>query len=136
MARLEGWDKRLAQVIESARDKPYQLGEHDCFRVTCQTVEALTGVNRWPDFAGYKTVRDALALIARHGPTFERAFDRFFGSPNVDVRCARRGDIVAVAAADGQKHLGVCLGSQSAVLQSTGLQFVPTMTCLCAWRVG
>ncbi len=136
-SRIEGWELRLPLVIEAARNETYELGRHDCFRVACLAVVALTGVDRWPEFAGrYATKREALALLARHGSTFEAAFDWFFGGPHVDVKQARRGDIVALATSDGEKHLGVCIGSRVAFLAETGLLFVPLTGCLCAWLIG
>lgn len=134
--RLEGWEKRLFAEIEAARHKPYVLGEHDCFRLACRVVEALTGADRWPEFAGYTSKREAMALLARHGRSFEAAFDWFFGAPSVNVRLARRGDLCCVETADGEKHLGVCVGADVALLAPEGLIFTPLLTCLCAWRVG
>lgn len=134
--RIEGWEARLAAIVEAARVRPYVLGEHDCFRVACEVVEALTGVDRWLEFVGYRTKREALVLLARHGATFEAAFDWFFGAAHVDVRLARRGDIVALADETGEKHLGVCLGLNAAYLAPTGLVQVPTRQGLCAWEVG
>jgi len=134
--RLEGWEQRLDAVIEAARHRPYVLGEHDCFRVACQVIEALTGVDRWPQFSGYRTRREALARLAAHGSNFEAAGDWFFGSERVEAREARRGDIVALASLNGEKHLAVCMGAQSACLTDAGLASVPTAACICAWRIG
>jgi len=134
--RLEGWEKRLFAVIDEARAKPYALGEHDCFRVACKTVEALTGVDRWPEFAGYKTRREAMRKLAKHGATFEAAGDWFFGGESVEVRFARRGDICCVQSVDGEKHLGVCLGAEVVLLAPEGLIATPLPSCRCAWRVG
>jgi hypothetical protein len=101
-----------------------------------RAVEALTGVDKWPPFEGrYRTRREAVALIAEHGSNFIAAFDAFFETPNVNVRLAQRGDIVALADAYGEKHLGVCIGAETAFLAPGGLVRVPTMTCLCCWRV-
>jgi len=136
MVRLAGWESRLSSVIESARRLPYVLGEHDCFRVACLAIEALTGIDHWPQFRGYRTRREALAAIARHGSTFEAAGDWFFGSPRVPARRARRGDLVALADAAGEKHLGVCLGRTAAYLAPGGLVFLPVKSALCAWRIG
>ena len=135
--RLEGWESRLSAVIEGARDKPYVLGQHDCFSVSCAAVEALTGVDRWPEWRGrYATKDQALRLLASRASSFEDAGDGFFGVPRVATAFARRGDIVALATADGAKHLGVCLGSRAACLSESGLVFVPVANCLCAWRIG
>lgn len=133
--RREGWEGRLFALLDAARARPYVLGEHDCFRVACQVVEALTGADRWPEFAGYTTKREAMARMAEHGATFEAAFDWFFGAAHVSPRFARRGDICAVQTDDGEKHLGVCIGAEVALLGPEGLRHVPLLACQCAWRV-
>jgi hypothetical protein len=136
MARLDGWEARLLAVIDAARAEPYVLGVHDCFRVACQVVTALTGVDRWPEFAGYTTKREALAKLAQFGSSFEAAGDWFFGEARVDVKRARRGDICCVETLDGEKHLGVCLGRHTALLAPEGLIYLKTLDCRCAWGVG
>lgn len=136
--RLEGWESRLNAIIEEARERPYCLGEHDCFRVACRVIEALTGADRWPEFAGrYRSEREAFALMAQYGKSFEAAFDWFFGAPSVNVRLAQRGDICAYQdKKGGPKHLGVCLGALTAVTSARGVLFVQTLECERAWRVG
>lgn len=134
--RLEGWEQRLEAVIEAARARPYELGRHDCFRVACLALEALTGRDRWHEFEGrYSTQREALRLVAQYGSTFEAAFDWFFGAPSISVYFAKRGDVVLLEDASGMKHLGVCLGRDTAMLGPEGLVFVPTLECLAAWMV-
>lgn len=133
--RLDGWESRLSLLIEEARHRPYALGEHDCFRLACRAVEALTGVDRWPEFAGYTTKREALALLARHGSSFEGAFDKLAGE-RVEARLARRGDLVCVQSEDGEKHLGVVTGQDAAFLAPEGIRWVSVAACRCAWRVG
>lgn len=134
--RLDGWESRLALLIEDARERPYLLGQHDCFRLACRVIEALTGVDRWPEFSGYATRREALALLARHGSSFEESFDWFTGGARIDVRQAQRGDLVAIQTVDGDKHLGVVLGAEAAFLAPEGLRWIPVLQCLCAWRIG
>jgi len=135
MVRLDGWESRLNAVLENARARPYVLGAHDCFRVACLVVEALTGVDRWPEFAGYTTKREALHKIAAHGHSFEQAGDWFFGE-RIDLKFARRGDIAALATPDGEKHLGIVMGRQLYVMYELGLTAVPLGLAHCAWRVG
>lgn len=136
VARLEGWEQRLLAIIEDARARPYVLGEHDCFRLACRVIEALTGVDRWPSFAGYTTKREALQRLAQHGSSFEAAGDWFFGAPRVDIKLARRGDILALQDEVGEKHLAVCLGHQLACMRDDGLLFLKVSAAHCAWRVG
>lgn len=137
--RLAGWEERLEKILAEGRTQPYELGSWDCFRVACRVLEAITGEDRWPEFSGrYKTARQARRLLANYGCSFEMAGDWFFHSPHVDVREARRGDIVAIQTPDGEKHLGVVTldGAKAALLGASGLVFVPVATCLCAWKIG
>lgn len=135
LIRLPGWEGRLAAAIEAARKQPYRLGVHDCFRVACAALEALTGVDRWTEFAGqYATRREALRLLGRHGRTVDEAAAWLFGAPASPVTAARRGDICKYV--DAEPHLGVCVGGRVAVLQEAGLAFVPLERCSCCWRIG
>ena len=134
--RLDGWETRLNQVIEEARARPYVLGEHDCFHLACAVVHALTGVDRWPEFAGtYRTRREALARIAEHGSTFEAAGNWFFNGQAIAVNFAQRGDIVAFYT-QHQFHLGVMMGAQFAGLLQDGIAHAPREHARLAWRVG
>lgn len=134
--RLQGWEARLASVLAGARARPYELGSWDCFRLACQVVEALRGDDLWPQFSGYRTRREALEYIGRYGRSFEACFDRVLAAERVDVKLARRGDIVCVRDASGEKHLGICDGVASLFLAEQGLTKVRTKTCVCSWRVG
>jgi hypothetical protein len=135
--RIEGWESRLDAILEAQRQVPYQLGREDCFRLACRAVEAVTGVDRWPEFAGrYRTKREALAEIARFGSSFDRAMDWFFGAMSISVLQARRGDIVSLRDPGGDLHLGVCVGARAACYGPSGLTFVPLSACRSAWRVG
>jgi hypothetical protein len=114
--RLEGWEKRLFAELEAARHKPYVLGEHDCFRVACRVVDALTGADHWPAWGTYRTKREALQLLASKGhPTFEDAFDWLFGVARVSVRLARRG-----ARAEFVKGCGCAPYNSSSALMTRG----------------
>lgn len=133
--RLEGWEGRIASVIEAARRKPYAIGEHDCFRLTCIVIEALTGEDRWPEFAGrYASRRESMHLLAQYGRTFDTAFDWFFGGAHLPMSQARRGD--AAKYTDVEPHLGIVTGSQVAVLGDRGLVSVPLSDCEHCWRIG
>lgn len=134
--RVDGWEKRLDAVIEDARARPYRIGEHDCFRLACAAVRALTYRDRWPEFSGrYATRREALRLLGTYGSSFEAAGDKFFGVERSDVKLARRGDIMLIVDDEGEKHLGVCLGAQTAGLGVGGLMFLATLACAGCWRV-
>lgn len=135
--RLDGWEKRLAELIEAARSRPYVLGEHDCFRLACAVVEALTGVDHWPKWAGkYRTKREALALIATYGSNFTDAASRMFDGPPIEMPFAHRGDIAEFRDPSGEAHLAIVLGADVAVPVDTGLLFLKRRACRHAWRIG
>jgi hypothetical protein len=137
LVRLPGWEERLASVIERAWAEPYVLGRHDCFRVACAALAALTGEDRWPQWAGrYTSKSESYALIRRYGGSFDRAFDWFFGIENEPARRARRGDIVKYVDATGEAHLGVCLAPGVAVLGERGMELIELAACCCCWRIG
>lgn len=135
--RLPGWESRLAAVLAAARAQPYVLGEHDCFRLACAAVEALTGVDHWPRWAGtYRTPRQALARIVAFGGDFQRAFSRLFGGGLQPMARARRGDIALYVDAGAQSHLGVVVGAQVVVLGEQGVLALKRGQCVGCWRIG
>ena len=137
LERIEGWEGRLAAVVAEAANLPYALGEHDCFRLACRAVDALIGVDLWVEWAGrYATHTQALRIIAEYGGCFTGSFTKLFGVAPVSAKLARRGDIMEFLAADGQQHLGVCLGERVAVLGEHGLVFVLITACVHCWRIG
>lgn len=135
--RVEGWERRLDAVMQATQNEPYVLGQHDCFRVACQAVEALTGADLWSEWAGkYSTQREALRLIAEYGGgTFNDAASRLFRTEPERPLYARRGDILKYAE-NGTPHLGVCRGRNVAVLGEKGLLSVPLSSCECVWKIG
>lgn len=148
MARLTGWEKRLAGVFREAQGWTYALGERDCFRMTCRDVEAMTGIDRWPEFAGrYSTRREAMVLLARYARSadpdaplnFESAGDWFFGSERVSPLAARRGDVVMLRdPANGERHLGIVRDHMAFFMLDRGLHPLPVRCpdVVLGWRVG
>ncbi|QDL55297.1 DUF6950 family protein [Rhodoferax aquaticus] len=123
ITRRQDWPEQLAAQVAAAQRLPYQLGVHDCLRFSCQCICAMTGVDLWPSFAGYRTRREAVAVLACHGATLEAAAANIVGVQPGPVLAARRGDLVTFKDRYGE-HLGVCTGSHVAVLGHAGLQLV------------
>lgn len=140
LKRRQGWELRLVQVVEAARHAPYELGKHDCFRFSCAAVEALTGIDFWPRWAGtYATQAQALRRMVEYGGSFDGAISRLFGVELERWQLAHQGDVMKYVQSAGARvtpHLGVCLGSEAAVLAEEGLLFVPISVCAGAWRIG
>jgi hypothetical protein len=134
--RREGWERRLEDVMQAAQHEPYVLGQHDCFKVACQAVEALTGVDLWPEWAGrYSTQREALQRIVEYGGSFDGAASRLFGTEPDNPLFARRGDVLKFEH-EGVPHLGVCRGRLVMVLGENGLSAVPLRACAHVWKIG
>lgn len=123
LIRTQDWPERLAEQVAAAQTKPYEIGVHDCLRFSCLCIQSMTGADLWPQFAGYTTRREAVAVLAKHGPTLEAAASSVIGVQPAPVLSARRGDVVTFGDKYGE-HLGVCTGTQVAVLGHTGLLFV------------
>lgn len=135
MVRLPGWEARLASTIEGAGKLPYVLGTHDCFRMACLAVEALTGIDLWAPWAGtYRTRREALVRIVTYGGDFDGAFSRLFQTEPEDFRLSRRGDILRFD--QEEPHLVVCNGKEAAGLAENGMIFIPLRRCRHVWRIG
>lgn len=126
---------RWTDIISDAERKPYKLGEHDCLRLACAVVQARSGIDHWPTFAGYKTKRQALACIARVAPTLREAITITLNAPEMLPTLAQRGDIVLFR--DVEEHIGICVGEHVVVLGAEGLLRIKITSyqLLAAWRV-
>lgn len=134
-ARIPGWERRLAEAIEAARDRPFAWGRHDCTTFAFDLRRALTGGG---DIAAlwrgrYTTARGAVRVMRRLGwASLEAAGRDLLGAPLASVPLARRGDLVL---ADTGFGFGVCLGARAAGIAPAGLTLVPITACALAWRV-
>lgn len=134
--RLEGWELRLAALVDKFERSSYALGSNDCFRFACETVAALAGRDPWPQFEGrYATRKDAIRLIRGVDPDIKRAVEIVFGVEPVAIFGAGRGDLYLFV--DGLPHLGVGLGAHVAVMLPEGLGSVriDDKRLQAAWRV-
>jgi cell wall-associated NlpC family hydrolase len=120
LTRQPHWPEGLAAVIAAAQEQPYQIGQHDCLRLSCAAIAAMCGVDLWPHFAGYTTRREAVAVLGQYGPTLAAAACKVVGVEPLPVLAARRGDLLTFADKYGE-HLGICTGTHVAVLGHQGL---------------
>lgn len=137
LARRQDWPERLAEQIAAAQARPYELGRHDCLRFACACIEAMTGVDYWPRFSGYKTKLQALRTIAQIAPTLGEAVTAVLAVPPERPAMARRGDVLLYQDEQGE-HLAVCAGATCAVLAPDGLRHVRLdhAGLKYCWRVG
>lgn len=133
--RRPGWERRLAEAIEDARDRPFCWGRHDCAIFAFDLRRDLTGCY---DTAAlwrgrYTTARGAARVMRRLGwPSLEAAGRDLLGQPLPSVHLAQRGDLVLAGTGLG---FGVCLGARAAGIAPAGLVLVPMTACALAWRI-
>ena len=133
-ARLPGWERRLAETIDAARDRPFQWGKHDCAIWAFDLRRDLTSSD---DVAAlwrgrYRTARGAVRVMRRLGwLSLETAGRDLLGEPLPSVHLAQRGDLVLANSGLG---FGICLGARAAGIAPSGLVLVPLSVCALAWR--
>jgi hypothetical protein len=138
LIRRIDWPERLIAVMEAARLQPYVLGTHDCLRLACAAVEATTDTDFWPRFKGYKTKRQALVTIAKIAPSLAEAVTVTIGVSPSPTLSAQRGDLTLFRDAQGEDHLGVCMGRRVLVTAPEGTlsMALDHPGLLASWRVG
>lgn len=132
MMRLEQWSTRLAEVIESARERPFDWRAHNCATFAADCVHAMTGQRLHEAFAARMTSARAARRAMRD---LESLTDAVLGvDRRVPIAFARRGDVVLVPTPDAAA-LAICLGTAAAAVGPAGLVFVPRAGALSAWSV-
>ncbi|MDP9809347.1 hypothetical protein J2W42_002195 [Rhizobium tibeticum] len=92
MTRLSGWEKRLNAVVAKHQALPSEYGVSDCYLISDDGVEAVTGERMFPDALGYKTEAGAAKKLRQHG--FETVRDAFAAKfEEISPVMAQRGDI-------------------------------------------
>ena len=135
MARVETWERLLAEAAETARAKPFVWGQHDCPTLAFETRMLLTGGE---DTAAlwrgrYTTALGGQRVMRRLGwSSLEEMGRALLGEPRPTALLARRGDIVL---ADTGLGFGICIGAQAIGMAPEGLVTVPLTSCRLAWAV-
>lgn len=140
MTRLEGWEARIADTLQTVRGWDYAIGRQDCIAMVCLFVKAVTGADLWPRWAGqYEGLRGALVWIQREAdfeqPYLTNAVSRVLGREPIPAKQLQRGDVVEWNEPDGP-HLGVVLHAEAVGFGPNGVYFVPVAQCAHGWRVG
>jgi hypothetical protein len=135
MARVEHWERRLAEAVEAARAKPFVWGVHDCPTFAFETRMILTGGE---DIAAlwrgrYTTALGGQRVMRRLGwASLEDMGRALLGAPRSSVLLAGRGDVVL---ADSGLGFGICTGASAVGMAPEGLVSVPLTSCRLAWAV-
>lgn len=143
MTRHPDWERRLNAVIERHRDAPGEWGVSDCFMLSVEAHEAVTGVKLLPNLRRYRSEKAGYRLFAKHGFT---AVGEALAS--VLEPCGRlsamRGDLGTIER-DGIESCGVVTAMGLAVktlyghgntITSARLEYHPVTSITRAFRVG
>lgn len=113
--RARGWERRLAVVLREAAARPYHARDWNCARFAHVCAQVVQG--REIRYAWKGSLADSVDAVL----------------PRVEVRLARRGDIVLASVPD--PSLGVCLGAAAAFVTAGGLLTEPMSRADIAWSV-
>ncbi|WP_260843343.1 DUF6950 family protein [Sedimenticola selenatireducens] len=134
--RLDGWEKRLMELLQAAHDRPFEWGNHDCALFAAAGVLAITGNDVAADVRGhYSSAKGALKVLKTLGMAdLESATTHLLGNP-VDTRLAGRGDVVLVETANGPT-LAICAGIYAFAPGEKGSIAMARHAWRNAWKVG
>lgn len=137
--RKEGWEKRLWELIERARESEFKFGSFDCCLFACDAIQALTGDDPARTFRGYSGELEAARVLKREGGVraIAEVGAQEFGYQEINQLFAERGDI-CLAEMECCETLGVCIGSRWAFAKMPrGLAYVnlDDQRVLKVWRI-
>ncbi|MGP1665298.1 MAG: DUF6950 family protein [Rhodanobacter sp.] len=126
--RKPDWANRLRETVAANRRVPFAYGQNDCALFAARCVDAITGSD-WERSLPHKDIKTAAAFRREEGG-LEAAVPKRLGNP-IPGCGARRGDLCLI----DRKSIGVCLGSQIAVLSDNRLLFYPITRARKHWRI-
>ena len=136
--RNEDWVLELNDLLESARHREFERGEHDCALFVCDAIFVMTGVDFGEDLRGtYHTKKAAFEAVRAAGCKDLLALaTKRLGKSLPKVAMAGRGDVVAVKYGDELGLAVVDLTGRRAVTPGlTEMQYYDPKHWLKAWRV-
>jgi hypothetical protein len=137
MARLESWEKKLADFIEERSDKPFEWGKNDCCLFVADAVKAITGIDYAASFrTKYENKNGAYKALKKFasGDIIE-TIKKIANQNNfkeISPKLAKRGDIGIVYP---KQALVICLGSKWAWQGEKGLEFISYKDIFIAWSI-
>ena len=136
--RTKNWERKFRETIETARDRPFLWGHHDCMTFASSVIQAITGA---PDILGkwrgrYKSAKDFKNLCNLWENGFKQAAEDLLADFKViHPKKAQRGD-VALVEQNGREAMGIVNGSTVIVLAEDGIFSISRNLIKQAWGVG
>ncbi|NSX15974.1 hypothetical protein HTY52_17970 [Cupriavidus taiwanensis] len=132
MQRLEDWTARLAEFIETRRERVFSWGDSDCCLFVCDAIEAMTGTDPGARWRGlYASEKGARRVLRDNGGVAGIA-TLVLGLP-VPPALTGRGDVVLIDTPHGEA-LALCLGGLIAGQGPDGIEFYPMTAAKAAWK--
>jgi len=115
----------LNAIIEGKRNTPLKCGQLDCMTFASEVIGALgIDVDVIKPWRGkYKNASDAAKIIKDNGGMKKFTLGMFKEFPQISLHSAKRGDVVLLQVNKNQ-FMGVCVGSEAAVIGSKGIELV------------
>lgn len=133
MTRLPTWQTRFALLCIERQNRSFEWGSHDCCLWAADAVHALTGQDFAEGLRGtYATTAEAARMLAQVGGVRKLA-TQTLGDP-VSPLMAAVGDVVLFEQ-DGRGLLAVCNGGTALAVAERGLEPLPMIAALAAWKV-
>lgn len=135
MVRLDNWQRLFAEYLSDKTSEPFEWGKNDCILFGAGAVEAITGVNFYNQYLGYKSEAEAYEIIENNGG-IEGLISKHLGAFDTNYLAARRGDLVMFMLP--YKTIGVVdnSGEKIACLTEKGMARIPLNKAKKIWRVG
>lgn len=130
--KKQGWESRLFEQIDLARDKPFNLGTHDCSLFVLDCIDAMCDLSLASEWRGtYHDRRTAFdALRDRSG-----SFDQYFtshGLENISPKMAGRGDVAYISK---RGTIGIVMGTHVVTTNKVGISYIKRSRIIQAWRL-
>lgn len=133
MLRKDGWETRLAELIESKRNIPFCWKTNNCLGFVAEAEIAVQGFTEFPEALRPMTNKfSAMKIIKKNADSLDDWIDKKY--QRISILSAQRGDICMIETAEGAA-VGVCLGHNAAFIGKDGLEFMPMSLSIKAWRV-
>lgn len=138
--RIEGWENRFAELLESKRHQIFSWGENDCCLFAADFIKAICGKDFMKDLRGkYSSEHEAQAVIDKYGDltnTLECLLVEIAQEVK-NLNMLQRGDVVTVRV-NGKLAVGILDGKDALVPtpdQNIGYYKFPIRYITKAWRV-
>ena len=136
--RIEYWEDKLIEYIESRRYMPFEWGKNDCTSFCAYALEAQSDLNFTSKFITWTTEEEAKEKMSIFGKDLTEAVSNVAPGLGLyycdNIKLMGRGDITII---EGPKGLtcALCIGSKLAIPGPEGLVFMRLQGYGC-WKWG